>query len=263
MKEKWKDIVLKDIKPIYQISNFGRVRNIKRDSIVKSGVNSHGYVQISLRTVNNKNKIISIHRLVMLHFKPIDNPDELVINHKDTNKQNNLVSNLEWCTQKYNVEHSFATGNREIGENHPNAVYSDELIHEICKRLEKGKSVSKIIKDLDLPNHNKTKKLIGAIKAHDTRTDISTQYTWTKVKRQKYSDEFIHTICRLIYEGYSNEYIKTQVISECDSNHKFMVLLNDIRAGRAWKKVIKQIHENDKERSTTREIRKVKVRRVS
>lgn len=263
MKEEWKDVALDNIKSIYQVSNFGNVRNIKRDKEVKSTVNQYGYKVLTLRTLDNKNKMFTVHRLVMLHFKPIDNPDDVVINHKDTNKQNNRLDNLEWCTQKYNVEHSFITGNRHVGELHPNATYPDELIHDICKFLEKGKSVDKIITKLDLPDTHNIRMLIGKIKARTSRTDVSQYYKWDTVKRQKYSDEFIHTICRLILEGYDNTFIKAHVTSECESNHKFSVLLNDIRSGRAWKKVMKQIRENDKERSTTREIRKINVRKVS
>ena len=58
---------------------------------------------------SGKSKCLKIHRLVAEAF--IDNPHNYnIINHKDGNKQNNYVENLEWCTISYNVKHAFDTG---------------------------------------------------------------------------------------------------------------------------------------------------------
>jgi len=99
MEEIWKDI--KNYEGIYQVSNLGKVRGVKRLSYIgrnlkgkalKLFVTIHGYVQIGL-TKNNKQIKHSVHRLVAKHFIkiPLNKP---FINHKDGDKKNNCVSNL-------------------------------------------------------------------------------------------------------------------------------------------------------------------------
>ena len=102
MKEIWKDIEGYENK--YQISNLGRVkaldyRRTKKEKILDSR-NNKGYKAIALWN-NSKRKVFLIHRLVANAFIP--NPNKFPqINHKDENKLNNCVDNLEWCTQFYN-----------------------------------------------------------------------------------------------------------------------------------------------------------------
>lgn len=70
-----------------------------------------GYLRVCMRqTSTNKRLDRYIHRLVAEHF--IEKPkDKNVVNHIDCNRQNNHVNNLEWCTQKENIEHAFKVGN--------------------------------------------------------------------------------------------------------------------------------------------------------
>ena len=105
--EEWKDI--KGYEGIYQISNKGRVKSLNYRHTGKEGILSlnkrNGYFFIWLYKKGEKRKPFDIHRLVAEHF--ILNPDNLpVVNHKDENKLNNNVENLEWCTQEYNVNYS-------------------------------------------------------------------------------------------------------------------------------------------------------------
>ena len=104
MEEIWKDI--EGYEGLYQVSNMGRVRSLRRNIILKIKIGSNGYERVVL-SVNNIPKGYSIHRLVANTFIP--NPDNYpIVNHKDENKTNNRVDNLEWCTQKYNV--NYGTG---------------------------------------------------------------------------------------------------------------------------------------------------------
>lgn len=109
-KEIWKDI--KGYKGYYQVSNLGRVKSLDRYSIDRRGGKHFlkgiiltpylckGYLRICLH-VNGKQKQLAVHRLVAEAFIP--NPNNYPqINHKDENKTNNTVDNLEWCTAKYN-----------------------------------------------------------------------------------------------------------------------------------------------------------------
>lgn len=116
MEEIWKNI--KNY-PNYQISNLGRVKALKfysnihkkyydRELILKEKTNRFGYKFVGLSNeFGRKNKII--HRLVAEAF--IENPNKLPeVNHKDGNKSNNCVDNLEWCSRKENVLHSYKLG---------------------------------------------------------------------------------------------------------------------------------------------------------
>lgn len=111
MAEIWKEIT--GYEGLYQVSNLGNVRRIGhletnkngiqrmlKDKNLKPKVDGKGYVHVILFN-QNKRKTIRIHRLVAEMFIP--NPNNYPqVNHKDEDKQNNKVDNLEWCTNKYN-----------------------------------------------------------------------------------------------------------------------------------------------------------------
>lgn len=102
MNEIWKDI--KDY-PNYMISNWGNVkslnyRNTGEEKILKQIKNSKGYLQVGLYK-NGKVKHYKVHRLVAEHFIP--NPNNLPqIDHINTDRTDNRVENLQWCTSKEN-----------------------------------------------------------------------------------------------------------------------------------------------------------------
>ena len=108
--EIWKDI--KGYEGLYQVSNLGRVKGLDRYVNCKYGrrkikgkimnyTTRSGYNVLVLRR-NNKRQSKQVHRLVAEAFIP--NPNNYpVVNHKDTNRKNNHVSNLEWVTVKENV----------------------------------------------------------------------------------------------------------------------------------------------------------------
>lgn len=115
MEEVWKDIP--SYEGYYQVSNLGRIKRLPRhkptdkrkthNNIRKPRLAENGYFRINL-SKDNSVKWFGIHRLVALAFIP--NPDKLpVINHKDENKQNNRVDNLEWCDRVYNIQYGSRT----------------------------------------------------------------------------------------------------------------------------------------------------------
>lgn len=116
MEEIWKDI--EGYEGLYQVSNLGRVKSLNYKRSGKEGILTPtpiygGYMHINLYK-NGKPKPYLIHRLVAQSFIP--NPNNLPeVNHKDENKENNSVDNLEWCTSKYNANHG--TRNKRVSEN--------------------------------------------------------------------------------------------------------------------------------------------------
>lgn len=99
-KEEFRDIP--GYEGLYEVSNLGRVR--RNGKILKLTKNAKGYLMLNLCKNGIVRKFL-VHRLVALAFLP--NPQNLpMINHKDEDKTNNTVSNLEWCTVQYNNSYS-------------------------------------------------------------------------------------------------------------------------------------------------------------
>lgn len=87
----------------YHISQYGRVKHIFKNHyrLISGSLHEDGYVFVTLH-----GKQYPLHRLVAQLFHPESYNKMLFVNHKDGNKQNNFASNLEWVTQKENIEHS-------------------------------------------------------------------------------------------------------------------------------------------------------------
>lgn len=104
----WKAV--KGYEGLYEVSNTGYVKSFqfKKPFIKKFNKNRQGYLSVALCKDNNI-KLVKVHRVVAEAFIP--NPDNKPqVNHKDGNKANNRVENLEWVTASENIKHSFATG---------------------------------------------------------------------------------------------------------------------------------------------------------
>ena len=93
----------------YEVSNLGKVRNIKSGRVLKPFLTKNGYLMHLLYENNkHKQKHLYLHRIIATAF--IDNPGKKPqINHIDENKLNNDLSNLEWCTERENAIHGTRT----------------------------------------------------------------------------------------------------------------------------------------------------------
>lgn len=129
--EIWKTI--QDYGGLYQVSNTGKVRDLKNHikSVYK---NNKGYTCLSLY-YNGKTYHPTVHRLVAKAFIPNPNNYEQV-NHKDCNKENNSVENLEWCNQRYNYDEGMKTFQYSKNEEHYFAKLKNSdipIIYELYK----------------------------------------------------------------------------------------------------------------------------------
>ena len=116
--EIWKDV--KGFEGLYLVSSFGRVKRVEHESrqrnygerIKKTGKDKDGYITVMLYK-GRKQKLCKVHRLVAEAFIP--NPTKLpMINHKDETRENNSVSNLEWCDSTYN--NNYGTRNQRLSK---------------------------------------------------------------------------------------------------------------------------------------------------
>lgn len=121
MTEIWKDIV--GYEGLYQVPNLGNVKRLKgykgrgkgyivEEHLIQPSINSRGYQNVIL-CKNGKTKTFTMHRLVAIAF--LDNSEKLPqVNHKDENKLNNCVDNLEWCDSQYN--NNYGTRNKKCSD---------------------------------------------------------------------------------------------------------------------------------------------------
>ena len=155
--EIWKPI---EENPVYLVSNYGRVKTIDHPvwckvnnsySIRKgrfctpSNKNSKKYWRVGVQ-INNKQKHLAIHRLVAKAFIP--NPYNLPqINHIDGNKNNNHVSNLEWCDNSYNQLHALKNGLKDVtkmSDQEIKEAYTEDkvFIKVTCRLLDAIESIN-------------------------------------------------------------------------------------------------------------------------
>lgn len=125
------------ISPNHYISDSGEVISYRwgKRKVLKLSKNSKGYLRINLfQKELNKARAISIHRLVAMAFIP--NPDNKEqVNHKDGNKTNNDISNLEWVTNKENMTHAWETNLRDNGWAKGKNNYQWDGNHKNCKEV--------------------------------------------------------------------------------------------------------------------------------
>lgn len=168
----------------YSVSNFGRIKNNKKDLILKQSKTSMGYLTVVLYNKNaisirNSGKKIAVHRLVALYF--VNGDTSLIVNHIDGNKENNHYKNLEWVTHSENNKHAYRLGLKsEYGENNPSNKYSEKNIRKICKMLEKDNTLTnKEISLLVFKEYNsKLSNLIGHIKRKDRWKEVIKDYNF-------------------------------------------------------------------------------------
>lgn len=162
MKEIWKDI--QGFEGKYQISNFARVKSLSRaikktngtimtikERILKTCYNPNGYEHAVLQN-GKKTKHLSVHRLVALAFIPNPN-NKPHINHKDGNKANNQIENLEWVTRSENEKHAHKIGLKDWrGEKASKSKLTKEQVLDI-RNLE-GKKTGREVAKLYNVNHS-------------------------------------------------------------------------------------------------------------
>lgn len=151
--EEWKPIL--EYETSYEVSTLGRVRSLERCSVVlwkerlivkhlkgrllKDIRGSYGYRMVHLYKSGTREDQV-VHLLVATAFLEREQEDSQV-NHKDGNKKNNAVSNLEWCTVLENMQHAHRTKLINVmGENHPRSVLKEPAVLDILRRLRTGET---------------------------------------------------------------------------------------------------------------------------
>lgn len=211
--EIWKPIILPNIHNYYYISNYGRLYSKYSDILLSPKINQHGYLVAQLRGINSDIICILIHRLVLMVFNPIENPEDFQVNHIDGNKKNNYYKNLEWVTPKENIIHAYNTGLNRSCEDSLNTSLTNDTVHKICKMIKQNRySNSEIAYIFDIPVH-----IVDDIRRGHTWKRISCNYNFIVKPHKIFSDEQIHNICKYFQENPKgnltiNEHTKNALI---------------------------------------------------
>lgn len=95
-----------EVKGCYWINDEGKIINKNTGNIISWKKEKNGYYRVSLMKIEGGTTLKSVHRLVLMAFNPNKDQDKLQVNHKDGDKHNNNLNNLEWVTAKQNIQHS-------------------------------------------------------------------------------------------------------------------------------------------------------------
>ena len=248
--EEWKPINYKNIvKGKYEVSNYGRFRKKKNGKMLygNNPKNEKGYRRIALKTISGKIKKFPMHRIVLHTFGYLDETKE--VNHKDKDKNNNSIWNLENSTRKENAEHAAKNDLYQSCERHYRSTFTNDEVHKICQYVEEGLPVSDIIKILGLSKRKNIYSNIDKILNGKSWTKISSKYNINynvyHYKTYKYEDLCI--MCDCIF----NKQLKNKEIIKMFPQYnakKLNTALKSMRAGRVYKKIV-----NKYKSSTTRE----------
>jgi hypothetical protein len=170
-----KEIVINGIRTQYKVSDIdGVIINDDSGHIMKHQINKYGY-HVVLLSVAGKPMTMLVHRLVAMAYIP--NPEnKRTVNHKTGDKNKNSVTDLEWATDKENVDHAWNTGlcRHRSGEDIGNNVYTSNQIHEVCKMIENGEISNILISHQTGVREN----IISFIRRGKLWRDISSKYNF-------------------------------------------------------------------------------------
>lgn len=163
----WKTIT--EYESLYEVSSLGDIKSLRSGKILKKSKQTAGYLKVNL-SYNGIVKRPLVHRVVAKYF--IDNPDnKKTVNHKDGNKLNNNINNLEWSTYSENISHAYKnklnTPHGQKGSTHGRSKLNESDIFNIRSLLNKGLTHTYIASLF-----NVSIRTIGLIKSRKTWSHI-------------------------------------------------------------------------------------------
>lgn len=188
------------IQPWYYISNFGRIYSIKSNKFLTPTYDKNGYLMVCLYRRYGAGINVFVHRLVAMAFVVNFDKCRDQVNHKNGIKDCNDSYNLEWCTNKENVRHSYNTGLRSYnnnflkGENNISAKISYDIAENIAYDLSLGIYTQNYIAE----KYNTTESIVGNIACGYTWKELYIKYDLKNTKRTNrlFSNDQLHSICK-------------------------------------------------------------------
>ena len=166
--------------PNYSITKEGIITNLKTNHVKSQWLCKNGYYYVDLQR-NGLKKKIPIHRLIALHFIP--NPEnKRTVNHKDGDKTNNSLSNLEWATDSENIQHAYDNSlnsqrhKLKIDETTANELFLDKIM--------KGTSVTALALSINVGLTQLSYRMKEAAKRLNMKVEYATELKHQKLLRQ-------------------------------------------------------------------------------
>lgn len=156
-REIWKDV--DEYEGIYQVSSHGRVKRVAPGPstwpgrLLKPGRNTYGYLHVSLYR-DGKEQTVAVHRLVAEAFLERPSPGHNEVNHKNGDKTDNRVENLEWVTCSENHRHAHRVLGRRCvvpdlrGEQHANSKLTRRAVRQIRELYATGEYMQKELAEM-------------------------------------------------------------------------------------------------------------------
>lgn len=200
-KEKWVRLpnIFSNVLPIYLISTFGRLYNEQTQNILPKNkmYDKDKYITVSLSTYDGSKQYAQIHRLMMMTFNPIDNPELYDVNHKDGVKYHNWIWNLEWVTKSENIQHALNNNLFNLGETRDNSKLTNAQVREICLKISQGKSAKEISEEINIQDCDIQKIVMNILHGHSWK-HISKDYDFSNAYKRKFlfTEDQINSICK-------------------------------------------------------------------
>ena len=173
----------------YYIYENGDVKNINTNKKLKGSISENGYRYYRL-SKNNEKKMFYAHRLVAEAF--IENLNDLpVVNHKDGNKLNNTIKNLEWTTYTENIAHAYK--NNLVSEKRKTEIYQEDLPNEVWKDIKEYPNY--LVSSVGRIRNIKTNRILKS-------SIVSGYYKIRLSNNGKVKDLLVH---KLVYSVFHNE----------------------------------------------------------
>ena len=233
----------------YYISNYGKLYSRRYKRLISQYLDEGGYYRVNITYAPGKTIFTGVHKLELMTFNPIMPKDlEIYIpNHKDGNKINNFIGNLEWMTISENTRHALDTGLANYKcENSPRSYITNEKVHEICKYLEQNKPVPYILDEFGYPygdERNRMAAIIRLIRKGQTYMDISQNYNIPGIKgKRRYEPEMTEKVCQLLSDGnhYSIDKFCDLLGIDLNDRKMFRNYVDDILANKTHSYITKK-----------------------
>lgn len=207
----------------YCITKSGEVYSLFSNRYMKQNKSHNGYSIVNIVGDDGNKKTKKVHRLLLQTFQPIDNPSVMTVNHKDGDKGNNNLSNLEWLSFEDNIRHAHVNDLIAANFSNEHTVYpeddevifldkskmistrkdiSEELLHVIFQRLQDGYRICDLSKMVGVRDYT-IKNLVNT--PNDYISEIAKGYDLTKrFKPNLTSPQTAIKICELLVKGNSS-----------------------------------------------------------
>lgn len=190
------------------VSDTGKVKNIKTNTILKPVETWNGYFRVALGLNNSTTRYYTIHRIVLIEFNLVNNYENLQVNHFDGNKANNNIWNLDWTTGSENIKHAFRTGlkTQYKGEDCSWATINNEQAEQIAKMITEQKYTQQEIADII----KCSKSVVADIAAGQNWKYLYKKYNLEQYKKEfiiKFSDDDLHKLFKY-FQDHKNQYYR-------------------------------------------------------